>query len=222
MKKQSLYTLAALVALSIGSINPARANLTYTGLTSWSITGDYGNVLALNGISASDMMVGTTHFYDSGNNIIPVGSSPFEQAANSDDFSLATTTSANAPMAYIQTMFSAATTTIFLLEKGGNDSGNFQGLDASGNAVGAALNFVGGAPGWISTGYLSHLNQGVTDPASSQIAWGTVITSDVPIYGIRLNSPGIDPVSIMVVPVPEPATVGLLGLGVLMLLRRKR
>jgi hypothetical protein len=220
MKKQSLYTLAALVALSIGSINPARADLAYTGITSWSITGNYGDVLALNGISASDMIIGTTAFYDSGNIIIPVGSSPFEQAANSDDFSLATTTSANAPMAYIQTMFSVPTTTIFLLEKNGNDTGTFQSLDASGNNVGAALSFVGGGPGWISTGYLSHLNQGVTDPAASQLAYGTVITSDVPIYGIRLNSPGIDPVSIMAV--PEPATVGLLGIGVLMLLRRKR
>jgi hypothetical protein len=126
-------------------------------------------------------------------------------------------------------LFPKATTTIFLLEKNGNDSGTFQGVDASGNNVGAALTFSGSpgngvnGNGWISTGFMANY-AGVTNPGPGggvQLAYGTVLTSDTPIFGIRLSSTGIDPVSIIAA-VPEPTTGALLGLGFVMLLLRKR
>jgi PEP-CTERM motif len=236
MKRQFLYTtLAALAVLASGAINSARADLTSAGLSSWSITGDYGDVLALNGITVASgqLMTGTTLFYDGTGTVIDP-SAPYEPAVNADDFSIGTTASADAK-AYEITMFPTWTTTIFFLEKNGNDPSIYQGLDAAGNPIGASVFVNAPGPNWVNTGYYNNdANSRITPPnpsSVSQLTYGMVLTSDVPIYGFMVTganssgvpqtTSGIDPVSIIAV-VPEPTTLGLLGLGLLMLLPRKR
>jgi len=189
MKKQFLHTLVALVVLSSWSIDPARADLTMEPLSTWEITGDFGDVLSLNGIPAGGLITGTSTF------AVPPGPSTDEPAEAADDFSLRTTACADGEE-YVQTIFPQAVHIIFMLEKSGNDSGTIQGLDSDGSDIGNSVAFVGNPAGpWTSTGYRAMLGH------SPQIAWGTVITSDIPIYGIRIEAPGIDPVSIMAVPV---------------------
>jgi len=213
-KKLYLCAMAGLGVLSTAFINTAFADLTLAPLSGWDITGNYGNVLSLNGIPTSGMIVGTTFFTDNGTN--HPGFSPTEPASNADDFSLATTASAD-QMDYVTTRFLRDVTRIFILEKNGNDSGLVQGLDINGDPIGNSFAFTGGAAYWANTGFMSH--QVPPGAGTPQLAYGAIITSDVPIYGIRFAAPGIDPVSIMAV-IPEPGTVALLGLGGLILLRR--
>jgi hypothetical protein len=227
MRKQFVYTLAALAVLASGEITTARADLTSAGLSSWSITGDFGDVLALNGttVASGRLITGTTLFYNSSAVIIDP-SAPSEPAANADDFSLATSASADAK-AYQVTLFPEATKEILFLEKNGNDPSIFQGLDISGAPIGASLFVNSGSPKWVGTGFNSN-NSG---SGAIQQAFGMVLTSDVPIYGFRLTgadatgtptaTSGFDPVSIMAV-IPEPGAVSLFGLGGLMLLWRRR
>ena len=195
MKKQLLYTLAALVVLSNwSSVNPARADLTLAPLAKWEITGNFGDILSLNGIPVSSLIFGTSTFAS------PPGSSPNEPAEGADDFSLRTAACADG-QALVKTVFGQPVITIFMLEKKGNDSGTIQGLDASGNPVGGPVAFSGtqGPPYWTDTGYLASFL------STQQNAFGMTITSDIPIYGILITAPGIDPVSILAV--PESATL---------------
>jgi len=84
----------------------------------------------------------------------------------------------------MKTVFNQPVSIIFILEKNGNDSGTIQGLDASGEPVGDAITFTGGSTYWTSTGYLASLL------STQQIAFGAVLTSDIPIYGILITAPG--------------------------------
>lgn len=225
MKKHFAYTLTTMAILAGGAITTARADLTSAALGSWDITGDFGTVQALNGITSGRLITGTTLFYNATNGVVDP-SSPTEPAAFSDDFSLGTTASADTK-AYQVTLFTQATTTIFLLEKNGNDPSIFQGLNSSGNPIGSSLFVNSGAPKWVDTGFNSN-NSGA---GAIQHAFGMVLTSDVPIFGFKLtgaNSSGVpqtasgfDPVSVFAV-IPEPATWTLLGLGVVVFLRRKQ
>jgi hypothetical protein len=164
----------------------ARADLTMVPLSSWDITGDFGDVLALNGYSVDRLIVGTSVYAN------PPGQSANEPAEAIDDFSLSTSGCADGEP-WVQTVFTQPVRIIFILEKNGNDSGTIQGLDASGNLVGKAVSFTGGSVYWKSTGYLA------SELSTQQTAFGTVLTSDIPIYGILITAPGIDPVSIMAV-----------------------
>ncbi|MCL5280376.1 MAG: discoidin domain-containing protein [Planctomycetes bacterium] len=164
----------------------ARGDLTMVPLSSWSITGDFGDVLALNGYPVDRLIVGKSVFAN------PPGTSANEPAEAADDFTLKTAACAdNEP--WVKTVFTQPVRIIFLLEKNGNDSGTIQGLDAKGDPVGGSVKFTGGSVYWKSTGYLA------SELSTQQIAFGAVLTSDSPIYGILITAPGIDPVSIMAV-----------------------
>jgi len=164
----------------------ARADFTMVPLSTWNITGDFGDVLALNGYPVERLIVGKSVFAN------PPGTSANEPAEAADDFSLKTAACADSEP-WMRTVFTEPVRIIFILEKNGNDSGTIQGLDGAGNLVGKAISFTGGSTYWTSTGYLA------SQLATQQKAFGTVLTSDIPIYGILITAPGIDPVSIMAV-----------------------
>jgi len=167
-------------------LTAARADLTLVPLTSWEITGDFGDILSLNGYSANRLIVGSSAY------ATPPGQSGNEPAEGADDLTLDTSACADG-QEWMQTVFEEPVNMIFILEKNGNDSGTIQGLDASGNPVGNALAFTGGSLYWASTGYLA------SQLSTQQIAFGAVLTSDISIYGILITAPGIDPVSILAV-----------------------
>ena len=167
-------------------LTAARGDLTLEPLTSWEITGDFGDILSLNGYPANRLIVGTSRFAD------PPGQSGNEPAEAADDFTLETAACADG-QEWVETIFEEPVRMIFILEKNGNDSGTIQGLDAAGNPVGNAVAFTGGSLYWTSTGYLASLQ------STQQITFGAVLTSDTSIYGILIKAPGIDPVSILAV-----------------------
>ena len=53
-----------------------------------------------------------------------------------------------------------------------------------------------------------------------QTAFGYVLTTDVPVKGLRITASGHDSLSISAI--PEPATLVLLSIGGLVILRRRR
>jgi hypothetical protein len=219
-RNHSFCALTAFAVLSTAVVHRARADLTLDPLSSWSITGNLGDVMALNGIPTNSMILGMT-LYSTGT-VNPSAPNNFSYFA--DDFSLATSAIAD-NTTYVSNYFGQAVTSVFLLEKSGNDSGSFQGLGPSGEDVGNPISFsshTSGGTYWTDTGFTA-------DSLNPQNAWGLVINSDTPIYGIRMTNPsgtlGIDPISIMAVPVPEPVSsvlLALCALGAVRLLRRKR
>jgi hypothetical protein len=89
-------------------------------------------------------------------------------------------------------------TTIFILERGANDSGFFQPIDADGNPISAAVPFTADDFKFESTDTLKIQDQPVG---------GTVITAEVPINGLEIYPPtdgvlGIDPASISAIAAP--------------------
>jgi len=180
-------------ALAIAATMPIEPEpvITVNPIETMEATGDFGDILSINGIEVGDLIVGTTTFPD------PPASEP-QPAENADNFSLATAACAdNQP--YMQTIFGQAVTTIFIFEKSGNDNGSMQALDAMGNPVGNAVVF--SPDNFAGTAYMGY---------GDQVAFGTVITSDVPIYGVVLTASrlpeegglGIDPFCICAIPEP--------------------
>jgi len=108
-----------------------------------------------------------------------------------------------------QTIFPIPVDTIFVFERGGNDSGTVQAILAD-DSLGTALTLTKNADPYANTG----VNVG------GQNAFGYVLTTDVPVKGLRITASGHDALSISAI--PEPATICLLSLGGLMILRRRR
>ena len=78
------------VFLTLGlCLGVARGDLTMVPLSTWNITGDFGDVLALNGYPVDRLIVGKTVFAN------PPGLTATEPAENADDFSLKTAASAD-------------------------------------------------------------------------------------------------------------------------------
>jgi hypothetical protein len=90
------------------------------------------------------------------------------------------------------TLFSVPVSTIFIVEKDGNDSGRFRPVDAEGNPIGGYLPF--------DSANFSNAIAGVN--ADGDNMSGTAITAEVPIYGIEIWATGLDPYSISAVPAP--------------------
>jgi hypothetical protein len=149
-------------------------------------TGDNGTVVSINGINVSDLILGTTTFAGDPKH----ASFPPEDA---DNFDLSVGASAD-DQAYVQTMFAMPVTTIFIIEKGGNDTGYMQALDESGAPSGDPLPF---SPAeFTDTGLTGVQGQKVT---------AAVIAVEGPVYGIRILPPddealGFDPTSVSGVP----------------------
>ena len=108
-----------------------------------------------------------------------------------------------------QTIFPFLVDTIFVFERGGNDNGTVQAILAD-DTLGTALELTKNGAPYADTG----VNVG------GQNAFGYVLTTDVPVKGLRITASGHDAFSISA-PIPEPATLVLLSIGGLFLRRRR-
>lgn len=147
-------------------------------------TGNDGTILSINGIKVSDLVLGTT-------------TSDFEQnpahpAADADNFELGVYASLDNSKV-ITVMFPVPVATVFIVERGANDSGFVRPLNAAGQPIGEPQPFATAT--WFRPGLT----------IEGQAAGAIVITANSPIRGIMLLPPtggatGIDPACIAGVP----------------------
>jgi len=165
---------------------PSAITVTVSAATSVKATGNDGTIQSIHGIDASGLVLGkTTTDYEK------YADHP---AAHADDFNLGTYASLDEAKA-ITVKFAVAVTTIFLIERGGNDSGFVQPLDAAGKPAGDPVAFT--TAHWLK----------LSVTVNAQAAGALAITAPAPIFGIALLPPtggvtGVDPASIAAVPAP--------------------
>jgi hypothetical protein len=146
------------------------------------------SIRKINGVDASALIVGTTTAdleIHAANPAVDADNLDLTNYASLDDSTV------------IQTIFGQPVTTIFMMERGANDSGFFQALDTNGNPVGQTVPFTA-ADFQLPTSGLK---------IAGQNAGGIAIESDVPIGGLMILPPEggvhtIDPASISAVPAP--------------------
>lgn len=145
-------------------------------------TGDKGMILSIDGMDVNDLILGTTTFSgEPKHDAYP--------AADGDNFDLNSGASGD-DQAYVQTLFDLPITTLYLVEKGGSDTGFIVPLDMMGVPFDLATPF--GPSNFAKPGYKAVQNQ---DTAL------TVITYPGQIWGIKMlpeagKSLGIDPLSV--------------------------
>jgi hypothetical protein len=108
-----------------------------------------------------------------------------------------------------QTVFPTLVDTIFVFERNGNDNGTVQAILAD-DSLGTALTLTNRGHPYANTGV----------NVNGQNAYGYVLTTDVPVKGLRITASGHDALSVSAI--PEPTTICLLSLGGLLALRRRR
>ncbi len=109
-------------------------------------------------------------------------------------------------LVYQETIFATPTDTIFVFERGGNDSGTIYGITGGAIDGGTALD--------------KTIHYGTIGNFSGQTDKGYVVQFDTAVDGIRIAASGHD--SLTVTTIPEPATMSILALGGLLALRRRR
>jgi hypothetical protein len=161
--------------------------LTVAAVDSVEITGDDGMVLSINGIAVDNLVLGAT-------------STDFEKfadhpAPDADDFDLGTYASLD-DSSFINMLFSVPVSTIFIIERGANDRGFIQALDAAGGPVGAPVAYA--TSDWFKPGVKINGNQD---------AGAIAIQAKSPIYGVQILPPtdanmGLDPASVSAIAAP--------------------
>jgi hypothetical protein len=144
------------------------------------------SVLGINGTSASGLIVGTT--------TADVEKYANDPASDADNFDLTEYANLNGST-WIQTLFDQPVTTIFIMERGANDSGFFQAIDANGDPFGEMLAF--------TAADFQFQNEDMR--IAGQTAGGIAIEASEPISGLLILPPndrvhGIDPASISAIP----------------------
>lgn len=109
---------------------------------------------------------------------------------------------------YQETVFTLPVFTIFVFERGGNDSGTIQPI-LEDDSLGPALTLSGGGAPYALIGNYS-----------GQDDYGYVYEAAEPIKGILIEASGHD--ALTVVAIPEPAMLTLLGVAMVVLLARRR
>jgi len=160
--------------------------ITISSVDTFEATGDNGTIVSINGVAVADLILGTTTFAGDPKH----ASFPPEDA---DNFDLSVGASAD-DQAYVQTVFAMPVNTIFVIEKGGNDTGYMQSLDENGEPLDEPTPF--SPADFANTGL-----KGVQDQDVAVAA----VTLDVPVYGIRILPPddkslGFDPTSVSGIP----------------------
>lgn len=165
---------------------PGAAAVTITVASAHSVqaTGNDGMIQSIDGIAVSGLVLGAT--------TADFEKYPAHPAKDADNFSLATYASLDEAK-IITVKFPVAVTTIFIIERGANDSGLIQALNAAGEPVGEPQPFA--TAHWFRPGLT----------IEGQAAGAIAITSSAPIWGITLLPPpggiaGVDPASISAVP----------------------
>ncbi|MHC4702406.1 MAG: PA14 domain-containing protein, partial [Planctomycetota bacterium] len=161
---------------------PAAPVLAVSTMTSIEAEGSDGMLIALDGIPVADLILGTTS-----TDFTKFADHP---APDADNFSLGTYASLD-DSNWIRMVFDQPVTTIFLIERNGNDLGFIQALDANGQTAGEKVAFA--TSDWLKTDYTI---------GGGQVASGIVITSDLPIHGIEVTpdgTMGLDPTSVSAV-----------------------
>lgn len=148
--------------------------------TAVEITGDDGMVLSINELDVANLALATT-------------TSDFEKhadhpAVDADDFDLSTYASLDEAGVVTMT-FPAPVSTIFIIERGANDEGLIQPVDAAGEPVGGVQTFA--KSDWFKPGI----------SINGQDAGAIAITAEVPISGIQIlplpdGVTGLDPASV--------------------------
>jgi hypothetical protein len=101
-------------------------------------------------------------------------------------------------------MFAQPADAFFLFERGGNDAGSWQAINADRSPAGPVIDFIKGSDGG------PYADTGVD--VGGQNAWGVIFMTDSPVDGVRITASGHDTFSISVA-VPEPGSAALLVLG---------